>query len=89
MVADVLVCEGFPDVVQGRVSVLFVVIEELLQGWAEVGGVGPVAGVARLGFEATGEDLLLEAVEAGRDTLEVEGLGEGGGDGGLAGGEAC
>ena len=52
---------------------------------AKVVWVGAVAGVVGVAFDAAGEDLLFEAVEATRDTLEVERAAEGRGDGLLSG----
>lgn len=40
-------------------------------------GLGAVAGVVGVAFDAAGEDLLFEAVEAAGDALEVEGTAEG------------
>lgn len=84
VIADVVAAKSFPDVVDDTVDVLFVILEKFLEGGAEVGRVGVSGGVVGVAFDAAGEDLLFEAVEAGGDALEVEGSGEGGGDGYLA-----
>ena len=85
VVADGVAAERFADVVDDAVDVLFVVREEFLERGAEVLRVGAGAGVVGVAFDAAGEDLLFEAVEATRDALEVEGAAEGRGDGLLSG----
>ena len=85
IIADGVAAEGFADVVDDAVDVLFVVREEFLERGAEVLRVGAGAGVVGVAFDAAGEDLLFEAVEATRDALEVEGAAEGRGDGLLSG----
>ena len=85
IIADGVAAERFAYVVDDTTDVLFVVREEFLERGAKVVWVGAVAGVVGVGFDAAGEDLLLEPVEAAGDALEVEGAAEGGGDGLLSG----
>ena len=85
VVAHGVAAERFAYVVDDAVDVLFVIREEFLERGAEVIWVGAVAGVVGVAFDAAGEDLLFEAVEAAGDALEVEGAAEGGGDGLLSG----
>ena len=81
VIAYGIAAECFAHVVDDSVDVLFVVCEEFLERGAKVLRVGAGAGVVRVGFDAAGEDLLFEAVEATRDALEVERAAEGRGDG--------
>lgn len=85
MIAYGIATERSPHVVYDGVDVLSVVCEEFLERGAEVRRVGVGTGVIRAVFEAAGEDLLFEAVEAVGDALEVECAAEGGGDGLLSG----
>ena len=85
VVAHGVAAERFAYVVDDAIDVLFVIREELLEGGAKVIWVGAVAGVVWIVFDAAGEDLLFEAVEAAGDALEIEGAAEGGGDGLLSG----
>lgn len=81
VVANVVAAEGFSDVVNDTVDILFVILKEFLEGRAEVGRVGSIGGIVGIAFEAAGEDLLFEAVEAGGNSLKVESPREGRGDG--------
>lgn len=56
-----------------------------MEGFAEVGWVGVAAGIARLALQSAGEDLLLEAVHAVRDGLQIVVVAEARCDGGLGG----
>lgn len=81
VIAYGIAAECFAHVVDDGVDVLFVVCEEFLERVAKVLRVGAGAGVVGVGFDAAGEDLLFEAVEATRDALQVERAAEGRGDG--------
>ena len=77
IIAYGVAAERFAHVVDDAIDVLFVVREEFLERGAEVIWVGAVAGIVGVAFDAAGEDLLFEAVEAAGDALEVEGAAEG------------
>ena len=85
IIAHGVAAERFAHVVDDAIDVLLAVREEFLERGAEVVWVGAVAGIVGVVFDAAGEDLLFEAVEATGDALEVERAAEGGCDGLLSG----
>ena len=90
VIAYIIATERFAHVVHDGVDVLLVFREEFLESGAEVLRVGTSAGVVRVAFNAAGEDLLFEAVEALGYALEIECATECGSNGLLSGrGRGC